>query len=151
MKPFSILLLGGGAVLLHKLMALKSAGDELSISVGSIAITKIKNAALNGWTEIWFDNFTETELHILQPTVKVFLTDSSTEIGHSVPSEEITVVPPRGRNTKACTIYFTIPLSNIAFAVPALLAGNKANRDIILHIETVFNGVPYTAEKKYTL
>lgn len=151
MNLFSILLLGGGAVALQKLLSVKKAGDELSISVGSVAVTNIKNAALNGWVEIWYDNFTGTELHIQQPTIKIFLEDNTTEIGHAIPSNIVTDVPPNGRNEKAATINFTIPLSNIVFAIPALMAGQKANRKIILHIETVFNGIPYQTDKTYTI
>lgn len=151
MNPLAILLIGGGSVLLHKLLQTKKAGDELSISVGAIAITKVQNFALNGWAEIWYDNFTATELHIKQPEIKVFLEDSTTEIGHSVPSADVTTVPANGRNEKAATIHFTIPLSNIAFAIPVLLAGEKANRKIILKVSTVFNGIPYSTEKTYTI
>jgi hypothetical protein len=151
MNPFSLLLIGGGGTLLYKLLSLKKAGDELSISVGAIAITNIKNSALNGWAEIWYDNFTATELHIQQPTVKVFLEDETTEIGHAIPSGDITTVPANGRNEKPGTINFTIPLSNIVFAIPALMAGKKANRKIILRVETVFNGIPYHTDKTYTI
>lgn len=151
MKLFSILLVGGGAVVLSKLLALKNAGDELAVSVGDIGISKIQNGALNLWAELWYDNFTDTTLHIQQPTAKIFLNDTTTEIGHAIPSVIITDIPPNGRNTTAATIPLSIPLSNIAFAIPALLAGEKANRKILIQIKCQVNGFKYETEKTYTI
>lgn len=151
MKLLTTLLLGGGGVALYKLLSLKHAGDELSISTGQIAISKIENVALKMWAEVWYDNFTDVTLHIEQPSVKIFLNDTSTEIGHALPSTEITDVPPHGRNAKAQTIWMAIPLSNIPFAVAALLAGEKANREIIIQIKAQVNGIPYTTESKFTI
>lgn len=151
MNPLALFLLGGGAYALYKLQQTKKAGDEISISIGSLAVTKIQKAALNGWAEIYYDNFTSLPLNIHQPTGKVFLQDKTTEIGHVIPEDLSTDVPKYGRNSIPCTIHFTIPLSNILFAAPALLAGNKANVKIIVRVETVFNGIPYSTEKEYTI
>jgi len=151
MNLFPLLLIGGGATVLHNLLNLKKAGDELSISIGDVGVSKIENLTLQLWAEIWYDNFTATALHIQQPTVKIFLTDTSTEIGHAIPSATITDVPANGRNSEPATIPLAIPLSNIAFAVPALLQGKKANKEILIHIESVVNGFTYTSDKKYTI
>ena len=147
----AILLLGGGAVVLHKLLALNKAGNELSIVVGQVAVTRIESGSLRLWAEVWYDNFTNTELRLQQPSVKVFLNDTSTEIGHALPSEETTVIPPNGRNAQAQTLQLAIPLSNIPFAIPALIAGNKAGRKILIQIKTQVNGFPYSYDKEYTI
>lgn len=151
MKLSTIIFVGGGAVLLNNLLALKKAGDELAVSVGDIGLSRIQNGALNLWAELWYDNFTDTILHIQQPTVKIFLNDTTTEIGHALPSQIITDVPANGRNTEPATIPLAIPLSNIAFAIPALLAGQKANRKILIQIKCRVNGFTYNSEKTYTI
>lgn len=147
----AILLLGGGAIALHKLLSLNKAGNELSIVFGQTAVTRIESGTLRLWTEIWYDNFTNVELRLRQPSVKVFLNDTTTEIGHALPSEAITIIPPHGRNAIANTIHMAIPLANIAFAIPALLAGEKANRKILIQIKTTVNGIPYSSETEYTI
>jgi hypothetical protein len=146
-----LILLVGGGYALSKLFALDNAGKELSISVGDVGVSKIENMALKLWAEVWYDNFTGTALHIQQPTVKIFLNDSTTEIGHAIPSTAITDVPAHGRNEKPATIQMLIPLSNIVFAIPALIAGEKANRKILIQIKCEVNGFTYKSEKVYTI
>ncbi len=151
MKLPALLLIGGGALALTKLLSLKKAGDELSIVFGEVAVTRIESGSLRLWAEVWYDNFTGTQLRLRQPSVKIFLTDTTTEIGHALPSDVTTDIPARGRNTEPQTIHMAIPLSNIVFAIPALMAGGKANRKILIQIKTTVNGVPYTNEKEYTI
>lgn len=150
MNPLALLLIAGGATAYY-LYNLKKAGDELAVSIGNAGKGKMENGMLMLWAEIWYDNFTGVELHIMQPTVKVFLNDVSNEVGHVIPSNKVTVVPANGRNAEPCKVDFAIPLSNIVFAIPVLASGGVAGIKILVEVKATVNGIDYKTAKVYTL
>lgn len=150
----SLLLWGAGAFAVSKAIdawKTNKAGEELAITIGNVGKSKMENGSLMLWAEVWFDNFTSKELHLQQPTVKIFLNDKTTEVGHVLPSNDVTDVPANGRNSKPCTLRMAVPLSNLPGVFAVLIAGGIANKQILIEVSTKANGYDYSDTKAYTI
>ncbi len=141
---FSLALIGGGAAWLY---SLANAAQKLSINVTQVAIVGIEQASLKMWAEITIDNFSGHAFTITQPLLKVYLMDS--EVGNSEPSEETHAIKKRARTKLKVNLF--IPLTNIPALAPLLLKGQKANRTLKLEVFTQADGIPYKAEKIFTI
>ncbi|MEO6305873.1 MAG: hypothetical protein ABIP51_22190 [Bacteroidia bacterium] len=137
----AMVLFGGGAYGISKLLKAGNTGKKLSVTLTSMNPPKIKSGALSLSVNVALDNPTAHTLTLKKPYL-VASTNGS-EVGNSIPSEEVINVPANQR-TIIKGLNIQIPFTKLGSYALSLLTGKIPKMAFDVSLSTVADGIPYT-------
>lgn len=144
----ALVLFGGGAYGLSKLIKTANTGNKLSVNVVGINPPKLNLGSLILSVNVAFDNPTKDSIRLKKPYLTVFYNNS--EVGNSLPSNEEVEIKANDRTTiKGITIQ--IPFARLGVLLSSLISGTIPKMEIDIHVRTEANGIPYTDKQHFEL
>jgi hypothetical protein len=144
----ALVLFGGGAYGISRLLNTSNTGDKTSITVTGVNPPKIKNGALVLSVNVAFDNPTNHTMSLKKPNLSAFY--NGKEVGNSIPSEERTPIQANDRTTIK-GINIQIPFLKLGTLVLSLVTGNIPKMAFDIALSTEADGIPYTDKQHFEL
>lgn len=144
----TLVLLGGGAYGISRLLKAGNTADKTSVTVSGINPPKIKSGALVLSVNVAFDNPTDHTMSLKKPYLKAFYNDK--EVGNSIPSDERVDIKANDR-TVIKGINIQIPFIKLGAIAVSLVTGNIPKMAFDISLTTEADGIPYTDKQHFEL
>ena len=144
----TLVLLGGGAYGISRLLKTNNTADKTSVTVSGINPPKIKNGALVLSVNVALDNPTDHTMSLKKPYLKAFY--NGKEVGNSIPSDERVAVKANDR-TVIKGINIQIPFLKLGAIAVSLVTGTIPKMAFDIELKTEADGIPYTDKQHFEL
>lgn len=142
----TLILFGGGAYGLSRLIQAGNTGQQISINISSLNKPLVKNGAVILSVNVVIDNPTSHTLRLKKPYLTAYYQQK--EIGNSIPSDEYINIQANDRTTiKGITIQ--VPFLRLGVVALHLIQQANTKMAFDIHLKTEADGIPYTDQQHF--